>query len=127
MPTRAVEESPRRSARAPALSALWALLPVAASAQEPAPQTCGQVIQAALEASQAVAAARAELAAQLTSERATAALAVAAPGNGALLVSSFGPFKPFVRFYADEKYFYAESDSMPNPALTAKPKKQRCT
>jgi len=50
---------PRRSARAPALSALWALLPVAASAQEPAPQTCGQVIQAALEASQAVAAARA--------------------------------------------------------------------
>lgn len=64
-----------------------------------------------------VAAARAELAAQLTAERTTAALAVAAPGNGALLVSSFTPFKPFVRFYSDEKYFYSESDSMPNPAL----------
>jgi len=41
----------------------------------------------------------------LTAERATAALAVVAPGNGALLVSSFAPFKPFVRFYSDDRYF----------------------
>ena len=37
------------------------------------------------------------------------------PGSGALMVQSFTPFKPDVRFYWDATKFYVESDSMPNP------------
>ena len=35
-------------------------------------------------------------------------------GNGTLMVSSFTPFKPKVRFYWDSTYFYAESDGIPD-------------
>ena len=37
------------------------------------------------------------------------------PGSGALMVQSFTPFKPDIRFYWDATKFYVESDSMPNP------------
>ena len=37
------------------------------------------------------------------------------PGNGALMVSSFTPFRPNVRFYWDANFFYEESDGMPDP------------
>lgn len=36
------------------------------------------------------------------------------PGSGALMVRSFAPFRPDVRFYWDATKFYVESDSMPN-------------
>ena len=39
-------------------------------------------------------------------------------GNGALMSSSFTPFRPKVRFYWDSTYFYEESDSMPDRTLT---------
>ena len=38
-------------------------------------------------------------------------------GNGALMSSSFTPFRPKVRFYWDSTYFYEESDSMPDRSL----------
>lgn len=52
-----------------------------------------------------------------TSTTATASALVAAPGNAALMVSSFSPFKPKVRYAWDASYFYEESDSMPDPAI----------
>ena len=36
-------------------------------------------------------------------------------GNGALLVATFAPFRPAVRFCWDANHFYEESDSMPDP------------
>ena len=39
-------------------------------------------------------------------------------GNGALMSSSFTPFRPKVRFYWDSTYFYEESDGMPDRTLT---------
>jgi len=44
-----------------------------------------------------------------------------APGSGALLLASFTPFKPSVRFYNDATYFYIESDSMPDATLMPNP------
>ena len=38
-------------------------------------------------------------------------------GNGTLMVSSFTPFKPKVRFYWDSTYFYEESDGFPDRTL----------
>ncbi len=38
-------------------------------------------------------------------------------GNGALMSSSFTPFRPKVRFYWDSTYFYEESDSLPDRTL----------
>ena len=61
-----------------------------------------------------VAAARTELQAQLVAERATEALAVAPAGYGAMMASSFGPFKPRVRSYYDATTFYVESDNVPD-------------
>lgn len=37
--------------------------------------------------------------------------------NGALMATSFAPFKPKVRYYWDDAYFYEESDGMPDTAL----------
>ncbi len=42
-------------------------------------------------------------------------------GNGTLLAASFAPFKPYVRYYWDSTYFYAEGDSMPPPGLMPTP------
>ncbi len=49
------------------------------------------------------------------------ATGIAPPGNGALLLSSFAPFKPGVRFYADAAAFYVESEAMPDPVLMPLP------
>lgn len=32
-------------------------------------------------------------------------------GNGSLMIASFAPFRPMVRFYNDAAYFYVEGDS----------------
>lgn len=46
---------------------------------------------------------------------------VAPTGNGQLMQSSFGVFRPNVRIYNDASYFYVESDSMPDAALMPTP------
>lgn len=38
-------------------------------------------------------------------------------GRAALMATSFAPFKPKVRFYWDEAYFYEESDGFPDRSL----------
>ena len=45
---------------------------------------------------------------------ARAALTAAPAGNGALMATSFAPFKPKVRYYWDGAYFYTESDGIPD-------------
>ena len=84
--------------------------------------------------SPAVAAARAELMAQLIAEQraalapaasagevSTAAAPVAPAGYGAVMAASFAPFKPHVRAYYDATTFYVEGDGMPDPALMPTP------
>lgn len=46
---------------------------------------------------------------------------VAPTGNGQLMQSSFGMFRPNVRIYNEASYFYVESDSMPDAALMPTP------
>ncbi|MBL9209505.1 MAG: DUF1566 domain-containing protein [Opitutaceae bacterium] len=82
--------------------------------------------------SPAIAAARAELRAQLVAEQRAALTAAAAaapapgtprraalsappPGYGPVLAASFGAFRPRVRSYWDATTFYVESDNMPDP------------
>ncbi len=85
--------------------------------------------------SPAIAAARAELMAQLVAEQraalasasssgggpGTAAAPVAPAGYGATMAASFAPFKPHVRTYYDATTFYVEGDGMPDPALMPTP------
>ena len=85
--------------------------------------------------SPAIAAARAELMAQLVAEQraalasaasaggtpGTAAAPVAPAGYGATMTASFSPFKPHVRTYHDATTFYVEGDGMPDPALMPTP------
>jgi hypothetical protein len=85
-----------------------------------------------------IAAARAELLAQLAAERrsaftaaaprpgvasdpVTAGAPVAPPGYGPAMAASFGAFKPHVRAYHDGTTFYVEGDGMPDPALMPTP------
>ena len=42
-------------------------------------------------------------------------------GNGSLMIASFAPFRPTVRFYNDGTYFYVEGDSMPDATLMPTP------
>lgn len=45
------------------------------------------------------------------------AAAAAPKGNGALMAASFARFRPKVRFYWDDSWFYVESDGMPDRTL----------
>lgn len=45
------------------------------------------------------------------------ALGLPPAGNGALMAASFARFKPKVRFYWDERWFYVESDGLPDRQL----------
>lgn len=96
-----------------------------------APFAFGHSWHDSIPVSPAVAAARAELMAQLVAEQRTltesariggttagtparAALAAKPAGYGAMMASSFGAFKPRVRSFWDATTFYVESDNVPD-------------